>query len=157
MQARLREKAAEDKRICDTDALRAENRRLKELLTLACNYVPRSKTPKLCEDIDAALATEPASGEAERIAPNFIRGPNGNPLYVGRRENAPPPTQDEELERKLFYDDRGIYIGDTRAQAIRTLIHALNLAVSRGCDHCAETIRQARALFAAEHTQGSGE
>jgi hypothetical protein len=111
------------------DVARDENRRLREALAWARPFVeiftvgqgsPQQANIDGLARIDAALAAEPASGETT-------------------------PTQSEGLERKLFYDDRGIYIGDARAQAIRTLIHALNLAVSRGCDHCAEPIRQARA------------
>jgi hypothetical protein len=65
-------------------------------------------------------------------------------------------TRVAELEKaalELFpYSEK---LAALRAENER-LREALNLAVSRGCDHCAESIRQARALAAAGHTQGSG-
>jgi hypothetical protein len=65
-------------------------------------------------------------------------------------------TRVAELEKaalELFpYSEK---LAALRAENER-LREALNLAVSRGCDHCAESIRQARALATAGQPQGSG-
>jgi hypothetical protein len=86
--------------------------------------------------IDAVLAAEPASGEDEMTTIENVHKPYREALKA---------ISPEYIQTSPPIGDRPI---DLREENER-LREALNLAVSRGCDHCAQTICQARALLAA--------